>query len=399
LATELAFIGSFRTQFYIIISGVFWLLAAIYVALPSDDCSDENILSRCTLSGLCAGLAVYSYFVYLFFLPGFLALILYNTRNLRTITRWLSGFVLGMMTYVVGYALAFIRLGGVTNGLDWIANFLHAIEHQNSSRSLAERISWSYELFKLAMINAGNEYMIFDYGIMNLWASRKLDAFIFITLSGVLLIHWQKFGRKLVSHDLIHSDQLVWLIFSFFLCITIFEKQVWIHHFSSLLPLFYLITGLMFGYMLKQLHPRLTRFLLFGTMTLLVAANISQQGRFFEELELTGGRGKWSDSINKLASDAMIQSPGLTHVFPEWGFYMSFAFLTANKVPYTTDASSENLMKLPKKGETVRLYFWEKKDKEKYATTLTSAGLVLTASGSYLQRDNSPSFYWVQGQK
>ncbi len=399
LATELAFIGSFRTQFYIVISGAFWLLASIYALLSTANPPNQSVSTRCILSGLCFGLAVYGYFIYLFFLPAVLVLILFNTRNFKLTTKWIIGFVLGMMTYVFGYILAFIELGGITSGINWITNFLHAIESQNTSISLFKRVAWSFEMLRLAMSNTGNEYMIFNYELPSLWASVKFYAFIIVIATGVLLIYRRRLVKKSMGDSLIRPEQLIWLILSFFLCMVILEKRVWIHHFSSVLPLFYLVAALMFGYLLKHFELKRSKQVILGVFVLLVAVNINQQARFFDELELTGGKGKWSDSINRLASDAVLHSPKLTHLFPEWGFYMSFAFLTANKVPFTTDLSSENLRQLSQRGGPVRLYFWEKKDEEQYATTLRNAGWALTSSGSYLQRDKNPSFYWIQGQK
>lgn len=68
LATDMAFLGAFRTQAFIILSGQAWMMAALYAALRSVRAGAGD---RCwhVFGGICMGLAVYGYFVFLFFLP------------------------------------------------------------------------------------------------------------------------------------------------------------------------------------------------------------------------------------------------------------------------------------------------------------------------------------------
>jgi hypothetical protein len=69
LATDIAFIASFRTQFYIILGGEMWLFASL-VALW------HGGRKGFFLSGVCYGISIYGYFVLGFFAPAMALLVM-----------------------------------------------------------------------------------------------------------------------------------------------------------------------------------------------------------------------------------------------------------------------------------------------------------------------------------
>ena len=75
---------------------------------------------------------------------------------------------------------------------------------------------------------------------------------------------------------------------------------------------------------------------------------------------------------------------------------MSFAFLTANKVPYILEATPEKIRELHGKYKTVYLAFWESADAEKYEQMFMQAGLGRIERVPMLQRDGGTAFYLIK---
>lgn len=103
----------YRTQYFIELPGVMFTLLGFYFLLMW---IKQGMNSRkLVISGIVAGLAFYSYFNYLFFLPAYYVAILYyqyymknDTREkISTIAIWSSGFCCGGILYLIGYINVF----------------------------------------------------------------------------------------------------------------------------------------------------------------------------------------------------------------------------------------------------------------------------------------------------
>ena len=111
LATSLTALIVVRTQFHVMQPGAALLIAAFYLL------SRENPnITRwgLVLSGLMAGLAFYSYFVFLFFVPVLLIMAFFvksdqNMYKPMQLFCWSLGFVIGASLYIVGYYYLFLR--------------------------------------------------------------------------------------------------------------------------------------------------------------------------------------------------------------------------------------------------------------------------------------------------
>ncbi|MDY6982667.1 MAG: GtrA family protein [Pseudomonadota bacterium] len=417
LATELAFIASFRTQFYIVVAGGFWLLLAVYLALgrrvapaaASSHSIETHAHASTTfrtlpwfLSGICAGLAVYGYFVFLFFLPVFVAMGWWYTRDWRTVFTWLLGFALGMQTYVLGYALAIMSLGGFGPALEWIRSTSDGLDPMSSQLPFTQRLANAWSVLVITLQNAGNELMIFRTAEQGAWAIWKVRLLVLapLLLAGLGLFHraTRRNDAEPGTHapGLLANWHLALLPLSFFAVSLVFGDRLWSHHYSSLIPVVYVVLFLAAWQLLRALRISLPRWAGAALVAILVTGNLHQQQSFFERLTTTGGVAYFSNAINRLADDALSMPANIVHVFPEWGFGMPFAFLTGNRSAYESWMGDENLQNLAQAGNTVRVYYWLPETESGYRDLLGKHGFQVGNSGTYLQRDRNIAFYWME---
>ena len=133
-------------------------------------------------------------------------------------------------------------------------------------------------------------------------------------------------------------------------------------------------------------------------MLLLVGCmNIYQQSIFFRQLEATGGSGKMSNAQTRLVEDAFASPENTVYLFPEWGFFMPFAFLTGNTKPYELDVSAATLQRHLQQRHTVRIAFWNSTDEMKYRELLQTHGFQNQELTRYLQRDRQAAFFVIAG--
>lgn len=402
LATDIAFIASFRTQFYIVLAGTAWLLCAVYCALPKPNAAP--LQQRVMLAGVFFGLAVYTYFVYLFFLPVVLACGLRNTRSWRTVAVWLLGFAVGMLPYVAGYLSLTIALGGLEPAWHWLTRSITDLAPLSSSLTVWESLSNSLRNARYALQNTGNELMIFGESPGALWPQIK----VWILAACVLwLAAWRFKSRpeaaratRPSSLSVLTPGQLVWLPVCYFGASLLLGNRIWIHHFSVLLPLLYIVAALALQPLLQKPSSWLrSSYLGHGVMVLTAAmalANLHQQNDFFHRIEQTGGVGKMSNAINRMAEDARASPLHVVYIFPEWGFFMPFSFLTANLRPYEVDISSATLQRHARQKHEIRVAYWSPDDDARYEKILRENGFQIAGIISYLQRDQRPAFRVIQ---
>lgn len=399
LTTDLAFISSFRTQNYIVISGCFWLLCAMYLFYTTAPDGQAEKSRRLLWSGVCAGLAVYSYFVFLFFLPAFLLLLSFNGRQKSELADWLKGFVAGMCSYVVGYALLIIQLRGFMPTKEWLQQTLSGLNPLSSQLSLHDSIVTAWGFVELAIKNRSNELMIFGVDNPSLWSNGKPLFFCMCTMISI----WPWMAQKFRSGVFVSGESPFlrvkpsqWVLFpiSFFVCTLYFGNRLWGHHFSSLIPLIYLLAGT--ALMVLSVNTVARHWLVPMIVASMLIGNMWQQTGFFNKLEQTGGQGKFSDAINRMASDALTLPASVIHIFPEWGLMMPFAFLTGNQRTYLTEINPNQIQNFSRKGQPIRVYFFKSEDSSKYLSQLIPLGLHVTGQGSYLQRNELPAFYWIE---
>lgn len=371
LACDIAFIASFRTQFYIILGGEMWLFAslmALYYGRPLGF----------FLSGVCFGLSTYGYFVLGFFAPAMAVLVL--ARPDRRPFHWIGGFCVGLLPYVAGYASLVSAQGDLHGALAWLQAATRGLAPLSSHLSLLDSLRYTSQIAWFALSDAGNESMLFGRSVSGVWAVIKVATIVAIILA--FLVRGKETQTKL----------LILMPASYFCVAAIFGSRLWAHHFSTLVPVAYLLLAAAAAEFLSGNKHRL---LVFGVAIVFVAGNLHQGNNFYRALEATGGVGKTTDALSRLATDAR-DRPDTLYVFPDWGFFMSFNLLTENRVPYVLDA--DHIADARGERTNVEIVFWAPSDEKKYRDALTAAGAKTVESRAYYRRDGMLAFEALVGR-
>lgn len=399
LATDIAFIASFRTQNYIILGGQVWLMASLLLLFPKD----LQLISkkRLLFSGVLFGLAIYGYFVFTFFLPAAFYIVTRTTgtRRIRSTAIWFSGMVIGMIPYAIGYLSMLLALDGTDKLLEYLRTATNTLAPLSSKLSFSASYGYMLSMVNLAIINGGNELLIFgEYISVSAWTASKYFFFL-ATLALLLAI----LTTRKNSQEKFKGFLLVLLPCSYMLVAGILGTRLGAHHFSVLIPFLYLLAAVLFNECAKLMtHTSLGNrsFVLqhraiVTAVVITLVGNVIQQQKFFTQLDLSGGKGLATNALTTLANDALSGPSDTVYLFPEWGFFMSFAFLTESRVPYWFEASKHGIERLRGQYKYVSIPFWKEDDASKYKALLQSAGAGEISMRTLYRRDGKPGFYMV----
>ena len=399
LATDIAFLASFRTQNYIILGGMVWLLAAVLPLLRNSDLHFSR--KKLLVSGVFFGLAIYGYFVFSFFFPVFIYGVAKGSKKgdrLSGISVWCGGAAIGLFPYILGYLSMGMALGGISQLLLCLKNYIHMLSPFSSNLSLAESYKYILDTVRLAMANGGNEIMIFGKPITaGLWSGVKFWTFIAAIL--LLLIRLCGSFKKNTLSENSYCFPVVLLPCSYVLFCGILGQRLWAHHFSVMTPLLYMLGALLFNegalmlFGTKGQYGKIRQAAVVVCFVVVIVGNLGQQNKFFKELDRVGGAGKLSNSLTLLADEALLDPTATAYIFPEWGFFMPFSFLTANRIPYRLELSKPVIDEFRGKYVTVSVAFWDQKNVEKYNTQLMALGFGDSTLRVYHQKDGLPAFY------
>lgn len=396
LATELAFTASFRTQFYIVLGGAAWLVVSMLLALPAESGS-WLVRRRVFWSGVFFGLASYGYFVLAFFAPA-IAILVACWIPRRDWARWLAGAVVGISPFLLGFLSLLAKKHGVEPTLEFVRGMLGQLKPFDASGASGNNLQYAWDMVGLATSDAANEGMIFGQGLPGAWGTMKV-WWLVAAVAGLVAIG--------VVHVLKHQPRAVISILpalmpiSFVALASLFGHRLWAHHFSVLLPFVYLLPALLLAKLaeLVRLPSRHVRLAVVAVLALaMLGGNLVQQARFHEWLVKTGGRGHSSDALTTLALEARGAPANVAYLFPEWGFFTSFAFLTENGVRYSVDIEPDTIGKLKKDGITeFRLVYWSLAEESRYRQVLLASGISATESRTFRSREGQSVFYWLRG--
>lgn len=397
LATELAFTASFRTQFYIVLGGAAWFVLSMLLALPAEPGS-RVVRRRVFWSGVCFGLASYGYFVLSFFAPAMAVLVACWVPP-RDWGRWVAGAAIGVSPYLLGFLSLLAKKHGLEATLDFAHGMVGQLKPFEASGASMGNLAHAWSMIGSATGNIANEQLIFGQAISGLWSASKLWwlAASVPALLVVGLCQW-RFGQHRATTAIIPALMPL----SFIAVASLFGQRLGAHHFSVLLPFVYLLPALLLAQaatLFRGLSPRL-RIAVVGVLAVAtVAANLAQQERFHEWLVKTGGRGYTTDALSTLAVEARGVPEHVGYLFPEWGFFTSFAFLTANRVRYGGDLEPRTIESLKRDGITeFRLVYWKSDDEGRYRSALQGMGVGNIESRTFLTREGQPAFYWLRAE-
>jgi 4-amino-4-deoxy-L-arabinose transferase-like glycosyltransferase len=400
LATDIAFIASFRTQNYIILAGEVWLLASILWLLRPGP--DGRAAWRPFLSGVCFGLAAYGYFVFLFFGPAILWLAgsTATGKTKRDLAIWIGGVAAGMLPYVAGYLSLIAALGSVSNAITWIQATLHNLKPFSSQLSIWGDVINACHLAQYATTNLSNELMLLGVGSNALWPNLRLVCIVLLLLCGLATTLSSKRMSSLSRQT---YALLISLPFAYILFASPLGTRLWAHHFSVLIPLCYLSGAIAAGELMVATEDRLRDItkifpkIICVVGVVVLCMNVRQQDHFYSRLNETGGVGMATNALTTLADEARPLKTTVVYVFPDWGFFMSFALLTNNQVPYALELSPSVISQYRQTANEIRVAFWKETDVQKYSALLDQYGVHNLQVQTYRRNDGAPAFYLVRG--
>jgi len=336
IAADPTFVFAFRTQSYITLAPVAWMLLSIAaLAMPVDGDRAPTVRRHYFVSGVCSGFAVLGYFVYAFYLPVMLGFMLAGARResaqrevaVNTV-RWLAGLTLGCAYYVLGYALVARKVGGGIAGLiGFIDESTARLAAFETSLSLAERLAAATAFGESVFTNGWHRALMFNaYGVQPLDAPRML---LLIVVPLLLFAYAEMRGR---STPLLRVA--IALPCSFFAMSLIFGKRLGGHHFMSMLPLAYvaLAAGLAALQPIDAARRARLPIIALTLLCALAAINLASTQRDFATLAKTGGVGLYSDAVNHLASGVAALPPATIVYFPDWGLALPVTLITGGRI-------------------------------------------------------------------
>lgn len=399
LATDMAFIGSFRTQAYIILAGQVWMLLALWLALRSMQDAKLSCWPL-LLSGMGMGLAAYGYFVLLFFVPPVAALATLGPGRQKMGQRlllWCAGFVAGMLPYVVGYIELLVALGGVAPLVDWMRNTLGTLKPTVGRESYWVGLGHVLDFARWGLVGLGNEYIM-----LNELVSAPLVAWraVCVAIAGAVCLFgsWLEWRtRPGLAKALLACAALPVIYIGL---AAGFGSRLGVHHFMVLVALGYLLLGLAVYWLALRLpHERGWRVVSVLLAAVLLVVNIAQQNRVQGRLVATGGVGMSTDALTALARTALTEREHAVWFFPEWGFFMPFAFLTANQVLYENELTVVALKRLVVSGKDVRVAFWQEDQQAIYRGVLEQADIRDIQLHRMYRRDGQVALYVLSGSR
>ena len=350
LALDPAFVLALRTQAYSCMFPLLLLLGC--VLLLRGWRRSRRPWLRVGAAGVLYGLAVFSYFVFGFFAPAVLWLLLRNPdgdpqRSLPgTLGVWVAGAVIGYLPFICGILLLRHAVGGTSQLFDW----LHANSEQlgagKDDSGPLDRLDTVYTQSRQVLTGEWPWLMILGHHRTGLLESLKADLLVLLPLA-VLLVPGlaRREGLRAVRVSLA-------LALSFAVGGLIFGSRLGGHHYTAVLPLLYVAFGAGCAALLPWRPGEGWRALVASRGDALRSAavvpaiavvgftSLFAQLDFHRDLLATGGVKWYTNAIDLFAREVDHTVAGATVYAPDWGYSMPLAFLsTAFPVQTSVDLS------------------------------------------------------------
>jgi hypothetical protein len=385
LALDPGFLFSFRTQFYITLLPIAFVLLSVSI-VENGGVSLRRRMSAA--AGLLIGLSIYGYFIYLFLAPAAAA---HLWRKLRPsadrrshLAFWLAGFALGVSPYPLGFALMFFATGGLQGFERLLTTSL-----QNLSVGSSKLNPWQSLQYFIHHVDGmtrfdGPSKMMLRESYSPFFKNTKHVLLLIIPI--IYLIASFFFGRDRAGIRLI-STFFLGTAFLF----AIFRDRLWTHHVALTLPLLYLSLALALEYLGKA-GPFVGRpaWALALPLLILAIGNAIDRQRLMLDLERTGGFGLASDAIERFAQDSLTNPDATFAFFPDWGIFMPFEMVTGGQIPLLTGFTPEAARRKLCEGQDALLAIVNDQGVDRLTPWIGGVGWGSPEVVVYRQRDNVP---------
>lgn len=421
------------TQSYICLFGSVCILGGALLFLNWLDGLKEQGMAwpgRLSLCYFLFGLAFYSYFNFLFFLPPLLictaiALRRYGSVSFDNIVTVLLAYTLGCGIFIVGWSQRALWVSGVdiddtgtkvklflavyipltaffvmffkrirlrklllvyliAGAVIWIIKIIPAFRAMNASyaiiqnTTLAAKIAAVFSDYSSILTSrlAGRPDRILFESVTVL-SSHVLLCFVI----AVVAVYTTELLRR--NHNIKWKIPVAVIVF-YLGCCVVFGTRMKQHHYVPLLFLTYLgfvLCAQSFFECLGESGTALCRqiagfkklILTISVLCLMVLTLFNDQ-KIITQIHDTGGDKFWASEMTDLAEEALRKKDkGIreVYIFREWGFFTSFNYLTMNRIPFVIHINKPLLTRYYRNGYDIVICFWNKKGSA-YADLLKS---------------------------
>lgn len=441
-----------RTQYYIKLPGAFLLLLSLYFLIMFSSKKEKGYLLL--ISGATCGLAFYSYFIYLFFVPAMVILCFYQAlknhrKKGKDVLTWLTGFSCGASLYIVGYFDLLITCSGldhdikktivyvfaiilfafiiylasyiirnfnesskmkklyliilffmIVGGIMIIANlryilsvitpYLDSLNVAGKKMSLIRRVGQFFIHWYNVMTNSYSEQLMLNTSTSIFSKVYSLVLIVLSILVGVIYVKYKEINM------IIKMIGVFWLfICSYFLCSLAFISRMWGQHFTPVFFISYIIIILNLGY-LYSVRKNLLKEMSLGVLIIVFMIGTINSNILNTNLKIIGGNGFYTNQINELAQNALTRKKSgekEIYIFPEWGLLCGFNYLTLNQVPIMTEMDGDRLNELLAEGYNFQLCAWDREMETVYREKLECIGIENIKVEYVFSNDGSEAFY------
>jgi hypothetical protein len=401
LAIDPSFVLALRTQAYSCLFPLVLLLGSV-ILLNGWQASSRPSL-RLLVSGVLYGLAVFSYFIFGFFLPALVWLLLRRPadgtarRPFAAHLPWLGGCLIGYLPFICGLLLIRHAVGGTPELLDWLRDNRDQLNPNQDTSGLVSRIDTVATGSRRVFTGEWPWLMILWRHHTGLIDSLKADLLVLVPLLAL-------FARPLTSAEGRRAIATpMALVVSFFAGALVFGSRLDGHHYTAILPLLYLA----FGFACAALWPQSSQtslkslflsrgqtaraLLVVCALSLVAITSVIAQQQFHRGLQDTGGARLYSDAIDRFAEDVDRSAPNATVYAADWGFSMPLAFLTGAPAVRTA-VDVEEIRQETCGGKPQLVVFWGQGNDKKAQLVADLARRPIASMVTWAQRNGVPLF-------
>lgn len=241
-------------------------------------------------------------------------------------------FACGVVLFVVGVVAVY---GIAGKKIQSLLNVFSMTQNRGGDNGV---LSFWLFLAKILQNRSGWELMFGKGGGQSL---NQIWIYVWATvllLTGVVFfLHPQREKKRNVKGIEMLVAGYSYLIGYFFTSLP-FIKNMQQQHFVILYFGFFVLLGLHGCYLLTLWKTKATPVFAFVLIAVLCGVNVSNDRAFLEYLRETEGVGKYSKTVDTFIETEVAKGNyRRVYVFPEWGFYANFVYLTSNRYEAVRD--------------------------------------------------------------
>jgi hypothetical protein len=390
LALDPSFVVALRTQAYSCLFPLLLLLGAMLLLRGWQ--AKPRPAWRLFASGALFGLSVFSYFIYAFFFPALVWLLLSerpakSARDSRYIALWLLACGVGYLPLVAGLLRVAQALGGIEPMLHWLHGHSDSLHPLGEGGGVAARIEGLLFAARSVVTGRWPSMMVLQHHAGDLSGSLKAALLVLVPVATLIVARGMPGDdRRAIATPLV-------FIVSFLAFASIFGNRLDGHHYTTLLPFLYAA----FGAACAALHarwrePRILHAAGLALLAVVATINALNLARFHRDLEASGGAGMYSDAIDRFSHHVMKDDPDATAYFPDWGYVMPFVFVTRAGIAQADGVDPDRIARETCAGRPQIVVFTGADNAAKFDVVTSLAHQPPPAITTWSQRDGVPVF-------